>query len=126
MSESFFEFNIDPKTEAVARDVGNLYLRIGQAMEEEGVNRADLAERMGLHKSEISRKLNGTSTFTARWLALFAHALGRHLDVTFVKPEPQKRRNHFVISPLSEHLRATEQQPVASMRKEKNIYQVST
>ncbi|RQW79986.1 MAG: XRE family transcriptional regulator [Methylococcus sp.] len=53
------------------------------AMEDQGVSKAELAQRLGKSKARISQLLGGSSNMTIGTLADIAFALGLTLDKTF-------------------------------------------
>lgn len=53
------------------------------AMEDQGVTKAELANRLGKSKARISQLLGGSSNMTIGTLADIAFALGLSLDKTF-------------------------------------------
>lgn len=60
-----------------------LGLAISEAMEAQGVNRSELARRVGKEKSYITRLLNGPKNVTLKSIVQLAHALGRDLSIEF-------------------------------------------
>jgi transcriptional regulator with XRE-family HTH domain len=58
------------------------------AMQCQGVTRAELARRLGTSQAYITRVLSGNANFTLRTMSKLAHALGMRLDVGL---SPQKR-----------------------------------
>lgn len=56
-----------------------------QAMEEEEVNRNQLANKMGKSRQYVGRSLNEQANFTLKRLAEFAVALGRKVAIVFHK-----------------------------------------
>lgn len=54
---------------------------IAEAMIEEGVSRAQLAERLGCSRSHVTQALSGNRNITVRTLADMAWALGRQVDL---------------------------------------------
>lgn len=64
-----------------------------QFMQREGINRSELAERMGVGPSRITAMLNGTSNLTIDTLVRAGHAIGADLAQTFVA---QGHKGHWV------------------------------
>jgi len=58
------------------------------AMQRQGVTRAELARRLGTSQAYITRVLSGNANFTLKTMAKLAHALGMQLDVGL---SPQER-----------------------------------
>jgi len=55
-----------------------------QFMKREGINRSELAERMGVPPSRITKMLSGDSNLTIDTLVRAGHAVGAELAQTFV------------------------------------------
>lgn len=53
--------------------------KIYAAMQERGISKTELAERMGKRKSEVSKWLSGTHNFTLSTIAKISDALGCEL-----------------------------------------------
>lgn len=64
-----------------------------QFMKRQGINRADLAELMGVNKSRITKMLNGSENLTINTLVRAGLAVGADLQQTFV---PKGQRGHWV------------------------------
>jgi len=62
------------------------------AMEDQGVSKAELAQRLGLSKARISQLLGGSSNMTIGTLAEIAFALGLTLDKTFREYSARRHR----------------------------------
>lgn len=62
-----------------------------QFMKREGINRSELAERMGVGPSRITKMLSGDENLTIDTLVRAGQAVGADLAQTFV-PEGQKGR----------------------------------
>lgn len=60
-------------------------------MKDAGVNRSELAKRMGVANSRITSMLDGTNNCTIETLVRAGHAIGATLEQTFV-PEGMKGR----------------------------------
>ena len=58
-------------------------------LEEEGISRATLAERLGKSKAYVSQLLDGRANMTLRTVADVFHAMGRSLQVSAVAPTPR-------------------------------------
>lgn len=64
-----------------------------QFMKRHGINRAELAELMGVGKSRITKMLNGSENLTINTLVRAGLAVGADLQQTFV---PKGQRGHWV------------------------------
>ena len=62
------------------------------AMEDQGVSKAELAQRLGKSKARISQLLGGSSNMTIGTLADIAFALGLTLDKTFKEYSERRHR----------------------------------
>jgi transcriptional regulator with XRE-family HTH domain len=62
------------------------------AMEDQGVSKAELAQRLGKSKARISQLLGGSSNMTIGTLADIAFALGLTLDKTFKEYSARRHR----------------------------------
>lgn len=56
---------------------------IWKAMDDQGISRAELAERLGTSRANVTQLLSGTRNMTLRSLAALAHACGLRADVDF-------------------------------------------
>jgi len=75
------DFENDP--EFVAGYLKDCLVRdVLMAMKEEGMNRHQLAERLGKSRQYVSRILNETANFTLQSVAELACALGRKVEVS--------------------------------------------
>lgn len=63
--------------------LGNVTESILRAMEEEGINRNQLANAMGKSRQYVGQSLNEKANFTLKRLAEFAVALGRKVAIVF-------------------------------------------
>lgn len=63
--------------------------RILQIMEERGISRSELAERLGVSKAAVSKLFNNGSNMTLKRLLTIAEALGLELRVNL---DPVERR----------------------------------
>lgn len=73
-----YEDSFDFKHEELVLDITE---QICNAMEEQGIDRAELADKMGVSRAFISKLLNGTPNLTTKTLLKITLALGRELSV---------------------------------------------
>lgn len=66
-------------------------------MDEQGVSRSELAERMGVSRSSISQMLNGERNLTVRKIAAILFEMERELKVCSVPRAPVGQRGAKVI-----------------------------
>ncbi|WP_051608915.1 helix-turn-helix domain-containing protein [Fodinicurvata fenggangensis] len=90
-----YRLAITPKRRKVIRFIGgvrdalvNAYL---DEKKENGVTKQELADRVGVNKSVITRRLNGSANLTLRSIAEMADALGRDIEFRLVKDTEQPR-----------------------------------
>jgi DNA-binding phage protein len=94
----------DPLAEAFAKSIASLDSQVEirklhiveellQFMKREGINRSELAQRLGLPPSRITKLLSGDSNLTIETLVRAGHAVGADLVQTFV---PQGSKGHWV------------------------------
>lgn len=75
---TFSPFNLEPKRLEAAYVFGQVSDSLQLAYERaraRGLNLKDIADRMGVNKSHVSRLLNGEANMTLRSMAYLAHAL---------------------------------------------------
>lgn len=62
--------------------------KIYEYMERQGVSKAQLAEKLGTSKSNVTQMLSGSRNLTLQSLAFIAIVLGLRVEVTLIEPEP--------------------------------------
>ncbi|HMS58897.1 MAG TPA: helix-turn-helix transcriptional regulator [Tepidiformaceae bacterium] len=94
--------------ELLATDLGEA---IVARMEAAGINRTELAERMGVSRARVSQVLGGHDNLTLKTLVAVAHALDTSLSIGF---EPRRRvMNVSAWKPFA-HASATRRDPSLS------------
>ncbi|MGA2267479.1 MAG: helix-turn-helix transcriptional regulator [Bryobacteraceae bacterium] len=84
LKDEFEEFVSDPnrrrlyEREALAFEASELVSRL---MEDQGVSKSDLAQRVGTSKSHITQLLSGSRNMTMHTLADLAFALGHRIEI---------------------------------------------
>lgn len=63
-------------------------------MKEQGINRTQLAERMGIGSPRVTAMLNGSSNFKLETLIRAGHAVGATLQQTLI---PEGMKGHWVL-----------------------------
>lgn len=92
LAEAFAEpFDLDQ--EVVYRKL-TVVEELLQFMKREGINRSELAERMGVRPSRITKMLRGDSNLTIDTLVRAGRAVGADLVQTFV---PEGQSGHWVV-----------------------------
>lgn len=103
-----FQIGISPSRRAAARFVGKVRRALQSAVEEEranhGVTQSDIARCIGVHRSVISRELNGRADINLGRIAELAFALGREIEFDL---KPQHDRKSNVEAPIPATLQAT-------------------
>ena len=86
-----FQIGISPSRRAAARFVARVRRTLQRALHEEGersgLNQSDIARSIDVHRSVISRELNGRQDITVGRIAELAWALGREVEFNLVSPE---------------------------------------
>jgi plasmid maintenance system antidote protein VapI len=72
-----------------------------QFMKREGINRSELAERMGVGPSRITAMLSGDSNLTIDTLVRAAHSVGAELNISF-QPAVKTKASEEPISKVAE------------------------
>ena len=101
----------DPRRKKFVDLIGLVHLEIDNAVagwrvENQGASRAELARRLGLNKSVLTRRLKGTSNMTLKTIADLAWVLGRNIE--FAMPKPADGNNHAVPEPQTTVTRVSE------------------
>lgn len=94
----------DPLAKAFARSIATIEAQVEiqkltvveellQFMKRQGINRSELAERMGVGPSRITKILSGDENLTIDTLVRAGRAVGADLAQTFV---PQGQKGHWI------------------------------
>jgi transcriptional regulator with XRE-family HTH domain len=87
------------KLEGLELEVTEKILRI---MEEQGISRSDLAQRLGVSKAAVSKLLNNGSNMTLRRLLTIAEAMGHNLSVNFSPSEQNVEQRVIEYNPRAQ------------------------
>lgn len=83
-----FQIAISPSKRAAGRFISRVRRSLQRALVEEGnvsgINQSRVANAIGVHRSVISRELNGTQDITLGRVAELAWALGREIEFDLV------------------------------------------
>ncbi|TIP70340.1 MAG: helix-turn-helix transcriptional regulator [Mesorhizobium sp.] len=95
-----YELKIDPKSRAAGRFIGQVRKELVSAAiaekKETGVNQQQIATKLGVNRSVISRLLRGDANLTLRSIAEIAWAFGWEPKFTLQrKPKIAEGQNHF-------------------------------
>jgi plasmid maintenance system antidote protein VapI len=86
-----FRIGVTPSRRAAARFVAHVRRSLKRALVEErdltGVNQSKIALSLDVHRSVISRELNGLQDITLGRVAELAWAMGREVDFKLVRTE---------------------------------------
>lgn len=78
------------KVEGQIRDV------FAKRAEIEGLTQAAVADKLGVHRAVINRRLNGRTNMTVETIADMAWAIGACVDVDIYDPAERPDRNHIL------------------------------
>lgn len=92
-----FQIAISPSRRAAGRFISHVRRSLQRALVEEGevggINQSRVADAIGVHRSVISRELNGRQDITLGRVAELAWALGREVEFNLVRPEQAEGSN---------------------------------
>ena len=70
-----FQFDLDPKSEVSTRFIGGVLRMLQKSFTNSGLKQQELAEKLGVHRSVVNRRLQGKSNLTLRTIAEMAWAM---------------------------------------------------
>jgi plasmid maintenance system antidote protein VapI len=98
-----FQIGISPSRRAAGRFISRVRRSLQRALMEEGerngINQSKIADAIGVHRSVISRELNGRQDITLGRLAELAWAMGREIDFSLSVAEQIEGANTPEITP---------------------------
>jgi transcriptional regulator with XRE-family HTH domain len=98
-----FQIGISPSRRAAGRFISRVRRSLQRALVEEGerngINQSKIADAIGVHRSVISRELNGRQDITLGRLAELAWAMGREIDFSLPIAEQPAGANTPVVVP---------------------------
>ena len=98
-----FQIAISPSRRAAARFVSRVRRALQRALVEEGerkgITQSEIARSIDVHRSVISRELNGRQDITLGRVAELAWALGRDIEFELVARETPEGSNVAVVRP---------------------------
>jgi predicted XRE-type DNA-binding protein len=98
-----FQIGISPSRRAAGRFISRVRRSLQRALMEEGersgINQSKIADAIGVHRSVISRELNGRQDITLGRLAELAWAMGREIELSLPIAEQTEGANTPAIVP---------------------------
>lgn len=98
-----FQIAISPNKRVAGRFVSKVRRALQRALVEEqaisGINQSAVAEAIGVHRSVVSRELNGRQDITLGRIAELAWAMGRGIDFQLVPLKTEVGVNAPLIKP---------------------------
>lgn len=98
-----FRIGIPPRDKRIGRFITRVQEEIRRAFVEEsertGLTQQMLADKLGMDKGALSRRLNGQSNLTLATIAELAHGLDRVPEISFVRTVPPPGENYIVSRP---------------------------
>lgn len=80
-----FQIAIKPTRRAAARLVADVRRRLQQALEDEGVSQAAIAEKIGVGRSVVNRQIKGHADLSLSRIGEIAEVLGYDADFVMLK-----------------------------------------
>jgi plasmid maintenance system antidote protein VapI len=100
-----FQIGISPSRRAAGRFISRVRRALQRALVEEsdssGLNQSKVADAIGVHRSVISRELNGRQDITLGRIAELAWAMGREIEFELVVPVQRHGDNRVAVSTRS-------------------------
>lgn len=79
-----YRLKLDGKSRKAAKFISHLQKKIQSELVASGMTQQEVAEKLGVDRSVINRRLKGSANLTARSIAEFAEAFEKDLEVNFV------------------------------------------
>ncbi|MED5545755.1 MAG: helix-turn-helix transcriptional regulator [Pseudomonadota bacterium] len=90
-----FQIDLKPNRKAAARYVGKVRRKLVEALgENPNVSRSQIADALGVHRSVITRQLNGRADLSLGRVAEIAWSLGYEADFDLKKKDWGEGSNH--------------------------------
>src|SRR6266853_2331417 len=80
-----YQITISPSRRAGVRYIGKVRRAIQQALMEDGITQSELARKLGVHRSVISREIRGEKDLTLSRVGELAYEMGRRADFAMPK-----------------------------------------
>jgi transcriptional regulator with XRE-family HTH domain len=98
-----FQIGISPSRRAAGRFISRVRRALQRAVVEEGersgLNQSKIAQAIGVHRSVISRELNGRQDITLGRIAELAWAMGREIEFNLPRMEAELGVNTPMVVP---------------------------
>lgn len=106
MSRRFFRRLTDPKRRSYARFLGDVYSALNRAFIEEAerqrLSKAQLAERLGVDRAVVTRRLGGHGNMTLESLHNLAWAMDRRIEVSLPPLQGVERHSNAAVRVFSD------------------------
>lgn len=79
-----YRLKLDSKSRKAAKFISKLQRKIQAELIESGMTQQEVADRLGVDRSVVNRRLKGSANLTARSIAEFADAFEKEVEVRFV------------------------------------------
>jgi transcriptional regulator with XRE-family HTH domain len=103
-----YRLKIDRRSLKAARFISKLQDEIQRALIESGMTQQEVAERLGVDRSVINRRLKGKANLTARSISDFAYALDQDVKMEFKRASHSGRVNYAIVTSSSDKNSLTE------------------
>ena len=97
-----YQLRIDKRSLKVAKFISRIQSAIQASLGESGMTQQEVAEKLGVDRSVVNRRLKGKANLTARSIADFAYVLDKDIDFKLVNPRRPENSNIVVISTSSD------------------------
>ncbi len=88
-----YQIKLDKRARQAAKFISKLQMRIQEMLVQSGMTQQEVAERLGVDRSVINRRLTGKANLTARSIADFSYVFGKEIDIKFSDPAKETRVN---------------------------------
>jgi transcriptional regulator with XRE-family HTH domain len=103
-----YRLKIDRRSLKAAKLISKLQTEIQKALIESGMTQQEVAERLGVDRSVINRRLKGSANLTARSISDFAYVLDRDVKLELVKNTGRASANYQIVTASSEKPKQSE------------------
>jgi transcriptional regulator with XRE-family HTH domain len=91
-----YRLKIDRRSMKAAKFIAKLQAEIQRALIDSGMTQQEVAERLGVDRSVINRRLKSKANLTARSVSDFAYALDQDVVIEFTKTSHSRKVNYAV------------------------------